>query len=323
MIELLPISENPLVDVEFHENFKLLEKLMKQEKYKDGLRQALVFAEKYLNRSTEFYSWALEFCQALEDSNETLVLLEQAITNGAWWSADFLKLAYGELFADNEKFDRLLQLAVKNTPSKKMKAKLIVRTPEKYDLTKSYPLLLVLHGRGSNVEHSDKIWKSETVKRNMIVGFLQSSQLLSSVHYCWDDWEKAFIDIKAAYKTLTSKYTINNEKSIIGGVSAGAEVGLSALFEHILPFSKMISTITSTGTFIRNYIEKDKTNESLEVFFIVGEKDVRYNNTKLIHQYLKKTSLSSEFYSCPKIGHEIPNNFDEILEKAVTYLNVK
>ncbi len=321
MEESLAILENPLDDLEFLENFRILEELLKKEKYQDGIKQALFFAEKNSKRTTEFYSWALEFCQAVENNDQTLTLLEQALINGAWWSADFLRIAYGELFDGKKRFVRLLQLAEENTPYDKMKAKLVVRTPENYDSTKSYPLLLVLHGRGSNNENSNKIWKNNTISRDMIVSFLQSSQLLSSVHCCWDDLEKAFSDIKAAYKTLQSKYVINFENSIIGGVSAGAEVGLSALFEGLLPFSKMISTITSTGKFIENYINKKKTNESLKVYFIAGKKDVRYENTKIIHQYLKKTSLGSDLHSHPEIGHEIPKNFNEILEKAITYLN--
>ncbi|NHK31724.1 MAG: hypothetical protein FK730_10255 [Asgard group archaeon] len=320
MVELLEIKENLPIDVEFNSNMSILEELNKQGKYEEGIKQAVVFAEIYPEKVTEFYSWALEFCESTDNNNRLLDLLNQGLIKGAWWAPDFLRMAYEELFSKDKSFEQIIKLAEEKIPKEKVKAKLVVRTPTDYDSSKSYPLLLVLHGRGSNNKNSDKHWKSDGIRREMILGLLQSSQLISSVHCVWDNWDKAFIDIQAAYKTLKTNYKIDEEKSIIGGISAGAEVGIGAIFEDVIPIKKMISTITSTGKFTENYVNKKKEKKELKIYFIVGEKDVRHDNTTKIHQYLKKIGAKSELHTCVGIGHEIPRDFDKILEKALKFL---
>ena len=292
--------------------------------FQKGLEIALEAIDRFPEKPTLTHSWAIDFYMSLGREKKAMKLLEQGFRRGAWWSPKFLSASLKEL-EDNPAFPKILKLGEErfNEVKQRAQAELIVRTPDDYSGDKTYPLLLVLHGAYSNNFDSEPYWLSILDTKRLLLASLQSSQIVSGNHHAWDDEEMALRDVENAYSALSKRYRIDTSKVILGGVSHGAEIALIAIFSNRVPARGFISVILSVGAFIQQFVKSSSLQNKkrgLKGCIVAGEKDPRYNNTKAVYEFLSKKGVPTQFYSCPELGHSIPDDFDPMLAKSVGFI---
>lgn len=322
-IRLLHNPETTRENAQLQTQRKLVERYLDEERFEEGLQASLDAVKRFPEKPTLTHSWALDFLLSLEEKRKAIKVLEHGLHHGAWWSPKLIKTGWGGL-EDQPEFPRIMEACRKrfNEEAATVKAEVIVKPPEKYSRAKMYPLILILHGAYSNNDNSQYIWMNALRKRSVLSAFLQSSQIMSSDHFVWDDEDVALRDVKNALLTLGKNYGESSSNVILGGVSRGAEIALLSLFSDNTRADGFISVIPSVGTFTKRFIEKANplTRKDLRGFIITGEEDPRHHNTQLVFKFLRDQGIVCQLHSAPGVGHTIPENFDIILEQAINFV---
>lgn len=321
------ILENPNCgnkDVELHSLQKQMEDCLNDGTFERGLKIALDAIDRFPEKATLTHSWAVDFYMSLGRKKKAMKVLEQGFRRGAWWSPKFLMSSLKEL-ENHPAFSKILKIGEERFKKVRqhVEAELIVRTPKEYFDEKMHPLLLVLHGAHSNNFDSEPYWLSILDRKRLFLASLQSSQIVSGNHFVWDDEDIALRDVENAYSMLAERYRIDTSKVILGGISHGAEIALVAIFSNCVSARGFISVIPSVGAFVKHFVKSSSLQNkerSLKGCIVAGEKDPRYNNTKVVYEFLSKKSVPIQFYSYPELGHSIPDDFDQVLAKSIKFI---
>ncbi|MHA2250554.1 MAG: hypothetical protein ACXAD7_09330 [Candidatus Kariarchaeaceae archaeon] len=317
----LKIIENPIIDKEELEYWQMYQKMticFESDEFKQGLLIAKEVIKKYPHHITSNYTWLTSFYEELGQRENMMQAIIEGFDRGAWWSEKAIIEGFGSL-KDHGHFQKVLELAKQKEMTNQ--AELLVRTPTDYSKEKSYPLLLVLHGRYDSNATADHYWNRVVKEKNIILALLQSSQMISNVHFSWDDEEIAQNDLSLAYSILIQKFSIDPKKIMLGGVSHGNSVILDAVFSRSLLANGIIAVIPSAPTFVSRYEETVPFDQNTLIScIIVGEKDTRYQRTIKIRDFLETKGSVTKLFSDKDLGHEYPKNFHEILIQAIEFI---
>ncbi|MFX0051028.1 MAG: alpha/beta hydrolase [Candidatus Hodarchaeota archaeon] len=323
----IKIQENPSLNLKRAEMAKVEEQMIEYEEsnhYNKGLKLAIDSIARFPENPTITYSWTALFYVLLGKNKKSLQILAEGLTKGAVWSTTFLEEGFQGL-KDHPRFLDILELSRKrfNHEKEKIRAELLVRTPKSYTTSKKYPLLLVFHGRFDSNAANDIRCRNIIKQKDIFLALLQSTQMQSRNHFVWDDENKALEDLERALPVLVERYPIDASKIILAGVSQGSEMALVALFSSFVTATKFISVIPSFGGFSYQLTEEDSLRSKkgrVRGCFIVGERDPRFNRTKSFYELLRKNGIECKLFSFPELGHQIPDDFDQVLIKAVDFV---
>lgn len=293
--------------------------------FEKGLEVALEAKDRFPENPTLIFSWLTSFLEAIGKKDEELLeIMEEACNKGAWWSKKAL-LESLEKQKDHPKFKKIADLG--EIQHKKAladaRAELLVRTPKNYRAKNNLPSLLVLHGRYASNINSEPYWKNIVDKKDIILASLQSSQMISGAHFVWDEKTIAFEDLQCANEILVERYRTDPSNMILAGISQGAELGLIALFSGLIPATGFISMIPSVGSFSNQFLSGRSLQnvvENIKGCIIAGENDPRYEKTKTVYQFLTNNGVACQLYSYPGLGHQIPDDYNQILLKSVNFI---
>ncbi|MFX0208645.1 MAG: alpha/beta hydrolase [Candidatus Hodarchaeota archaeon] len=323
--EYINIQENPTANEIDNTIIAVNTQLFKyydNEDFEGGLVLALEMIEQFPEIPTVTHSWAADFYEALGEKEEILKILEKGYSQGAWWSKKALFALYNEL-KDHPTFSNLIKLAEQEDSQTDSKPFLLVRTPANYSPERSYPLVLVLHGRCDSNRNEDPYWKNLLKHHDIILALLQSSQKFTDNHFVWDDLELAEEELINAYNLLKQRYLIDYSAIILAGVSQGSEVILNATFSGSLAVKGLYLVIPSAPSFLDQFSKEETpqlVQEDIRVCIFMGEKDPRNTKTLNIHDFFIERGIEVQLHKEPDIGHMIPENFDQILLPAINFI---
>jgi predicted esterase len=321
------IQENPSHSPRRAEMARVEAQMMECEEnglYNKGLKLAIDSIDSFPENPTITYSWAALFHFLLGKNKKSLQTLAEGLTKGAVWSPPFLVEGFQGL-KDHPRFLEILELTKKrfNYYKDLDQAELLVRTPKSYSTSKQYPLLFVFHGRFDCNAANDIHWRNIIEQKEIFLALLQSSQMQSGNHFVWDEENKAFEDLRRALAILVERYPIDASKIVLAGVSQGSELALVALFSGLATATNFISVIPSFGGFSYQLTDEDSFRNKKEIIrgcFIVGERDPRFSRTKTFFELLRENGVECQLFSYPELGHQIPDDFDQVLTKAVDFV---
>ncbi|WP_105614626.1 hypothetical protein [Vallitalea okinawensis] len=223
---------------------------------------------------------------------------------------------YDELI---EKNDLLLEEA-----KKKAEFKYEVHLPEGYSREKKYPLFLNLHGDGSdgNIEEHSWYWKPEAlVKEGFIVVYPQSSQVYCYNGFGWlIDPEVARKEIRTCYEEIARKYSIDNERIIIGGFSGGSMAAADITMYNVIPVRGFVSLCPGEElkTFNKKHTE-DAKKRGIKGVIIEGENEIEPTVQEVIHEF-DEVGFTYQYHIMDGVGHWYPDDLDERVNKALEFI---
>jgi len=301
----------------FFEKSGQLFQFHREGKYADALEIAERLAEEYPEQGASTFFWRMCLLAVSGQEAQALDVFSQALSQGVWW-AEFRLRADSDLesLQSNEEFERL----VKRSEEMHMQAEadskpgLVVHQP---DGDGPFPLLIALGPRGSVPEFDLKDW-SPTVKLSWMLALPQSSQLEAPQSFVWDDREKTFDEIEAQYKTLLKDYPVDPSRIVIAGFSQGAARAIELVMSQRLKAKGFIAVVPGRLDFPE--LEGWAGSGLGRGVLISGGKDLNYEKFIQIKEMFERHNIPLMFENFPEIAHQIPVEFEQVLERSLNFL---
>jgi predicted esterase len=219
-------------------------------------------------------------------------------------------------FGDNEIFKKIAEI------DKKIGEKIdsishieyeIVR-PKDYSENRKYPLIFIFHGSGRNLRKAKQIWVSEILSNQFITVYLQSYIHTSPYDYKWiieDD--KTTLELKEIYEEVLNTNSIDKNKIILAGMSAGGMVAINYGFNDILKSSHFLLNCPVIPDIEKNIII-DFISSDKEIVILTGEKDFALNKQKELIDMIREEEGKAKIKIIPGMGHQFSNDFSSLLD---------
>ena len=254
-----------------------------------------------------------------------LQLMREAIVEkGFWYQYNYL-IEDEDLKSLNKykEFGELLDICKKRESEAKRNEKpdLKIIVPDKMNEQYAHPLIIALHGDQENIEITEDYWGSY-VDKNCILALPQSSQIQFSEGYEWKDIEKGARELKEHYESILEKYNIDSDNIIIGGFSAGGRVALYSILKDIIQVKGFILVAPWLPEIDKWAPLLDKIRKKgIKGYIVCGDKDDDcYECTRKFTDLLSSKKISHELKIFKGLDHDYPDNFNEILPKAIEFI---
>lgn len=294
-------------------------------KYKEAIR-VLEMAKTDFPGQYDEIIWSLAVNYCLDgQAKESMAAFQEALDKGVcipdpsfynYWEP---LEKYPEFKKMRERNTRLRQLA-----QSKSKPAFDVILPEGYHKGKSYPLFVALHGWGGNNDWFRMYWTSERLSKEFILVYMQSSQVVKTNGYCWDDIAKARQEIRGMYDTVLKQYAVDQDKIYIGGFSQGGKTSLDIAFEQTLPIKGFVLLCPGGGipeALTNPAAIKQAQQTKLRAVIITGDKDSSLKEQKEVIAILKQSGIPYRFTINPNMYHFFPPDFPNQLDNALNFLD--
>jgi len=255
------------------------------------------------------------------------IMREAIIEKGFWYQYKYLS-EDEDLKSLNKykEFDELLDICKKRELEAKRNEKpdLKIIVPNNMNEQYKYPLIIALHGDQENIEITEDYWNS-CMYKNYLLALPQSSQIQFSEGYEWKDIEKGSQELKEQYENILKKHNIDSDNIIIGGFSAGGRVALYSILEDIIQVKGFILVAPWLPEIDEWTPLLDKIREKgIKGYVVCGDKDNDcYGCTGRLIDLLSSKNIPHESKIFKGLDHDYPDNFNEILSKAIDFISNK
>ncbi len=281
-------------------------------------------APNFSDRAYLLYNWRYCAAALLGKSGLAIEIFQAAVDEGFWWSEEYLRSDEDlKSLQDLPAFNRLVDVCEQRY-QRALSESVPVALPLPSQSAKALPLLLALHGNNGNAKDSVSFWES-AVKQDWLTVLLQSSQVVGSNSYVWNDFELGAKEIKDHYAGLIKEYQIDSEQLVIGGFSKGGEMAIWATLMDTIPVRGFVA-VCPGGPYISDInewlpiLEGNKLLGERRGYFVVGENDPSVENIKALHEMLLSKGMACELVIASDIDHDFPADFDQTLALALQYL---
>jgi len=260
----------------------------------------------------------------LGEVGQALVCLEGALDAGdrlrEEWLQDpeFAMLATDPRFADlTARADREYALAMVGT-----KPDLQVIAARQPASAAGYPLLVALHGNGSNIDLTAPYWRSAT-ELGWLLALAQSSEVGSAPGtYLWAGRERAASELATHMATLREGFHIDERHVVLAGFSGGATHALAVTLTGLFAAQGVIA-IASYLPVIAEFTRRVQGGaaSALRVYLVVGEEDESgYAGSKGLAEVFAAHAVPVRLEAHADLGHEYPPDMSATLRSALSFL---
>lgn len=255
---------------------------------------------------------------SLGSVEKTLSILNAQLDRGVWYP-----YVYFEEYWNKDEFKAFVSRWQKawEQAQGEAKKKLLVFTPQGYVEGNKYPLFIALHGWGEDVEMFKAFWDSKKLDSEYIVVLLQSSQMVGSSNYCWNDVELGHKEIEDTYKEMISKFNIDKENIMIGGFSQGATMALdAALNKNYMPSKGFISLNPDKPEEFDKLTIMEANKRGLKGVILTGDQDGSYKAQLEMINTFKEVGFKCNLVVKENFGHWFPEDLGERIDSALDFI---
>ncbi len=294
--------------------------LYMDENYEGAYQFITEHAKEVKGNPAQIYNF--RYATANKAGNESLAIsiMEEAILEkGQWYSYDYL-MSDDDLASlrSMPKFQELADLCKKREAEAKKSA-----VPE-LKITRAEEgsnLLVALHGNEENIAIAEPYWLP-ALNSGFHLALPQSSDIHFSEGHMWEDPAQGVEELENHINQLTAEFSLDRQKIILGGFSAGARIALYSLltgaveakgFIFVAPW---LPEINEWEPLLDTLREK-----GVKGFIIYGGKDEDCNeDAKTLEHLLFEKGVEHQAVVYPDLDHDFPEDFSAILPEALTFL---
>ncbi|HEX9988855.1 MAG TPA: dienelactone hydrolase family protein [Chloroflexia bacterium] len=299
--------------------------LYQNQAYAEALDLLTAEGERYPEQAAMVFF--LRACMATRMAAPELALeiLEDAIRRGHWYSEQLINRTLSlKPLRGMPRFERAMEICKERHWEVEAVARVFTREPEGgCPAGRPCPLLVALHGNWGNAPNTLREWDS-IVSRGWMLAAIQSSEVLAANAYAWEDQESALRDIEEQYAKLSTRYPIDEERLIIGGISSGGETALRVALDGTIPATGFIVLAPGGADVaaLEPYTEQAQAR-GLRGYFLLGEEDggVSHEAVRGLVAMLNTRKVPCKLELLPGVGHEYPPDFAAILARAIAFIN--
>jgi predicted esterase len=269
----------------------------------------------------------LRSCMAtrLEDYELALEIIEDGLCRGHWYSEQLINRTRSwKPLRGMPRFERAVEVCKERQQKIEAGARLFTREPGGGCPTgRPCPLLVALHGNWGNGPNTLREWGS-VVQGGWVLAAIQSSEVWASNAYAWEDQEAALSDIEEQYAKLSTRYPVDEERLIIGGISSGGETALRVALDGTIPARGFIVLAPGGADVaaLAPYTEQAQAR-GLRGYFLLGEEDgsVSHEGVRGLVAMLNTRKVPCKLELLSGVGHEYPPDFAAILARALAFIS--
>ncbi len=188
--------------------------------------------------------------------------------------------------------------------------------PSTYDGASPIPLLIVLHGAGSNAEDMARAWRTVAADMGAVLLLPRANHTVGDNAYRWGDVDETDYMIEAMLVYAREHVHLDAKHVILAGFSQGAYMALSVGLRHPKEFSGIIAMSSAYDASILQNAHKGTTHWP-KVHLMVGDKDRVLGMNRQAAKELKSAGIDVDLVVYPNLGHAFPKNSDAELKKAI------
>lgn len=264
--------------------------------------------------------WYLRF--SIQDHSGGMDVLERALEDGIWYGIDPSLPMYASLDAD-ARFAKIVARSneLRRQASVGLEPVCEVVEPVLFDKTKAYPLLLVLHGWGGDIDEMRPHWSSSLLVKDFIVAFAQSAQLVKmNGGYGWSDLDRSRVEINTCLEQTLGRYDIDRERVIIAGFSQGAATAIWAAVRGVAPAAGFLAACPGWGATpgdTRSVLEDLAPPPGLRGAIITGAQDPDIDDQRKVAAALEKAGVPCSLAVNEGLGHWYPQDFGAQVNRGI------
>ena len=260
---------------------------------------------------------------SLGETTKGLAALNFTFDQGVWFNVYGFEAPYYDPYRDLEGFQEILarndsrRLLAQETAASDLKVVL----PEGYSSEHEYPLFIALHGGSGNMEEFSEVWKSELLTTEFIVAYVQSSLVVSMTGYSWtQDLEVSRREITDAYRQVTNEYSVAGDQVLVGGFSAGGIAALEVVLGNDFPMSGFVVLCPPRPEgFTRDAVVSVR-GRGVRGTILTTEMDPNVEVQREMAALMEEARFPHEFVVTPNVGHWIPDNLGELVDRAIEHI---
>jgi len=197
-----------------------------------------------------------------------------------------------------------------------------IQLPENFQQNKEYPLVLIFHGGGKNIEDAKQHWNEATFDNSFIKVYLQSYRHFDSKTFGWPNNDKRLDNEMAEiFDDLMSAYEIDQSMIFACGISVGASAAIDLSLRNIIPVKGLMAICPAIPRIIIENQSELVTNNKLQVFILSGENDHFLDRQKKMIAVFDDLNLEYKHEIVTDMGHEYPKNESLFINQFIHFMN--
>lgn len=215
-------------------------------------------------------------------------------------------------------------LARANKLLKKLKGKVlepVIYLPTGFDSTKDYPLLLAMHGWGSNPIDFSKNFNKVADDKGYIVCSPYGPDVMGTASFGWGEPEQGESRVLETIDRVQEKYHIDKDRIVLLGFSQGGWFAYYIGLKDADLFRGVISIAGSYDSLLDQYLLKAK-ERGLRFYMMVGENEPErriQGNFELLTKFINE-GITASLNMYAGYGHTIPGDLDFEVKHAIEWV---
>jgi len=197
----------------------------------------------------------------------------------------------------------------------------VIGLPRDFDSTKTYGLLVALHGYGSDPNNLMQALAGVPQKMGYIVLAPYGPDAAGKDGFSWGERDTAEQKVLAAIKNAQAQYKIDPSRIILMGFSQGATntyyIGTknAALFKGIIPMAGMYDSS------LDQFLPRSREN-NLKVYIMFGELEpeaMHKANLEAVRSFMM-SGITASLNVYARLGHAFPPNKEFEMQRAIEWI---
>lgn len=243
-------------------------------------------------------------------------MLQKGFDKGNWYPKE-----YFSAFWDQDAYAEEREIWEDMRIESEMEAGVIykVKEPRGFDINKSYPVFISLHGWGEDLPLFEQFWDSEKLREAYLHVLIQSSQMVGYSQFVWNDRELAMDEITCVLNAVRSRYKVADD-ILIGGFSQGATLAMDMAFSRNA--FKVNGFIALNPSKLETLDEKNvqELRGQLKGCLLTGDQDKSLSDQQMMAELFEKCGLEHLFLIKENFGHWFPDDLSERIDRCIEYM---
>lgn len=225
-----------------------------------------------------------------------------------------------------ERFDSISRTDLKMRSQSLEKSNTIyeVHLPNNYQENRMYPLIIIFHGGGSNLEKVKNHWQSPLVDSAFIKIYLQSYRYYDSQTFGWRSGDKrSDDDIIEIYTQILEDYQVDTSCILVAGISAGGTYASDIALRNVIPVKGVISFCQGIPKNLSGGHSNTTLNSNTIYYMVGGDKDFYLNRQLELVDIFLTNNIIHNHIIVDNMVHEYPENEQFFIENGINFIYQK
>jgi predicted esterase len=265
------------------------------------------------------------------DHGLAVEILEQAVEQGLWFGEMLLRRSPSwQPLQGLPDFERVAAACLD-----RQRAAQAGRPPAHYSAlipesgTPPYRSIVALHGNGENPRKALDGWRA-VVDEGWLLAAIESSQIVQSDGYVWDDTEVALREIQEQHAALAADHELSADHLVIAGFSMGGYTALRVALSGTIPARAFILLgpggpdpgADDLGSWLPLIQEVRARGAQPRGYLLAGQDDdvTSVETQRRLAGFLTEQGIPCGFEAVPGVAHAYPLDFRPFIQRSLAFI---